>query len=160
MIADIIFLDVMRNDLIQTKLDILMQQGRYAETAVEAEKAYAEAAEEWEKEESLFLQLRAEWALGNKEKVYAVRDSLRYTGVLQQREQERPVWSAQLYAIMGEKELVLSLLERAYEDTDISGSGLVYNYEFDSLRAEPRFKALMQKMGYTEVFDQYGQRIR
>jgi len=136
-------------DLTWTKCSILMQQGRYAEAAAEAEKAG-----------DLFQQLRAEWALGNREKVYAVRDSLRSTGELQQREQERPYWSARLYAIMGEKELALSLLEKAYEDTTIDMEGLVYNLEFDPLRAEPRFKALMQKLGLTEVFDQYGQRVR
>ncbi|GAG17463.1 unnamed protein product, partial [marine sediment metagenome] len=96
----------------------------------------------------------------NREKVYSVRDSLRSTGVLQQREQERPFWSAQFYAIMGEKEMALGLLERAYEDKTIGRVALVYNPEFDSLRAEVRFKALLKKIGVPEVFNQYGQRIR
>jgi len=144
----------------QTKREILMQQGRYAEAATEAEKWYTEATYEPWKAEALFLQLRAEMALGNKVKVYAVRDSLRSIGELQQLEQENPFWSARLYAIMGEKELALGLLERAYEDTTIDGSGLVYNPEFDPLRAEPRFKTLLQKLGLREVFDQHGQRIR
>ena len=134
------------------KREILMQQGRYAEASDEAVKAG-----------DLFRQLRAEWALGNREKVYSVRDSLRSSGALQQLEQEHPHWSARLYAIMGEQEKALSLLERAYEDTTKERYypvGLVYYPEFDFLRAAPRFKALMQKMGLTEVFDQYGQRIR
>ncbi len=146
---------------------ILMQQGRYAEVATEAEKAYAEAAAfeseylaEWNKSQALLSQLRAEWALGNRDKVFSIIDSLRSTGELQQREQEDPFWAAPLYAIIGEKELALGLLERAYEDTAIDREGLVYYPEFDSLRAEPRFKALFQKLGLTEVFDQYGQRIR
>ena len=136
----------------RTNREILMQQGRYAEAAAAAEQAG-----------DLFRQLRAEWALGNREKVYAVRDSLSSTGELQQREQENPLWSAQLYAIMGEKELALGLLERAYEDTTKEFhyyTGLVYYPEFDSLRAESRFKALMQKIGLREVLDQNGQRIR
>ena len=128
---------------------ILMQQGRYAEAAAEAEKAW-----------DLFQQLRAEWALGNREKVYSVRDSLRATGELQQWEREEPFWSAQFYAIMDEREMALGLLERAYENTTISWEGLVYFPEFDSLRGEPRFKALLEKIGLTEVFDQNGQRIR
>jgi len=142
---------------------ILMQQGRYAEAAAEMEKAYAEIDAEWFKAEYFWLQSQAEWALGNKEKVYSVRDSLRSTGELQQREQENPFWSARLYAIIGGQEKALSLLERAYEDTTEELSflqGLLYYPEFDFLRAEPRFKALLQKMGLTEVFDQYGQRIR
>jgi len=133
------------------KREILMQQGRYAEVAAEAEKAG-----------DLFQQLRAEWALGNWEKVYAVRDSLRSTGELQQREQEDPNWAARFYGIIGEQEKALSLLERAYQDifTLEQALYLVYYPEFDSLRDEPRFKALMQKLGLREVFDQYGQRIR
>jgi len=135
-----------------TKCDILIQQGLYAEAAAGAEKAG-----------DLFRQLRAEWAWGNREKVYAVRDSLKSTGELQQREQEHPFWSARLYAIMGERDKTLSLLEKAYEDTTNEfyySIGLVYYPEFDSLRAEPRFKDLIKKFGLTEVFDQYGERIR
>jgi len=131
---------------------LLMQQGRYAEAAAEAEKA-----------EDFWLQLRAEWALGNREKVYAVRDSLRSTGELQRWEQEDPYWAAWFYTIMGEKEEALSLLEKASEDplkNPWYTIGLVYDQEFDFLRAEPRFKAILEKMGLTEVFDQYGQRIR
>ena len=111
----------------------------------------------------MFQQLRAEWALGNNEKVYSVRDSLRSTGELQQREREEPNWAARFYAIMGEKEMALGLLERAYEETSLEAhitTGLVYHPEFDFLRGEPRFKALLQKIGLREVFDQYGQRIR
>ncbi len=109
----------------RTKREILMQPGRYAEAAAEAEKAG-----------DLLQQLRAEWARGNKEKVYAVRDSLRSTGELQQAEQENPYWVARFYAIMGEQEKALSLLERAYEESTIGWTGLVYNPEFDFLRAE------------------------
>jgi len=136
----------------ETKRLVLMQQGCYAEAAVEAEKTG-----------DFWLQLRAEWALGNKDKVYSVRDSLRSTGELQQREQEHPFWSAHFFAIMGEREKALSLLEKAYEDTTkevMFSPGLVYYPEFDFLRAEPRFKALIQKIGLTEVFDENGQRIR
>ncbi len=126
------------------KREILMQQGRYAEAAAEAEKAG-----------DFFQQLRAEWALGNREKVYAIRDSLRSTTALQQREQVSPIWAARLYAIMGERDKALDLLENT-----ALRRGLVYDSDFDSLRAEPRFKALLQNRGLTEVFDQYGQRIR
>ncbi|UCH63223.1 MAG: tetratricopeptide repeat protein [Fidelibacterota bacterium] len=137
---------------------ILMQQGRYAEAADNAEKSYAEAAIEWLKAEALLGQLAAEWNLGNREKAYTVRDSLRFTGG----KQENPYWAARLYAIMREMDIALDLLERAYEDTFSLGQiiNLVYLPEFDSLRAEPRFKALLEKIGLTEVFDEYGQRIR
>ncbi|UCH62886.1 MAG: hypothetical protein JSU77_00025 [Fidelibacterota bacterium] len=64
---------------------------------------------------------------------------------------------------MGERAKTISLLEKAYEDTtkeSYYATGLVYYQEFDFLRGESRFKALFQKVGLTEVFDQYGQRIR
>ena len=136
------------SNLASAKRGILMQQGRYAEAIAEAEDAG-----------ELFDQLRAEWAMGNKEKVYAVRDSLLATGELQRREEESPLWAARLYAIIDEREKALSLLEKAYEDASQWGLWL-YDPEFDFLRGEPRFKALMQKRGLTEVFDQNGQRIR
>jgi len=139
-----------------TKCEILMQQGRYAEAAAGAEKANAETDTEWEKVWYFFSQLRAEWALGKKAEVFTRIDSLRSL----YNEQEYPFWSALLYAIIGEKEKALGLLERAYEDTTIYWEGLVYRPEFDFLRAEPRFKALLKKMGAREVFDQNGQRIR
>ncbi len=143
-------------DIASAKCGILMQQGRYAEAAAEAEKAYAETADEDEKRKIFFQQLRAEWARGNKQKVYSFRDSLRSIGG---GEQERPYWSARFYAITGERDKALGLLERAYEDTALR-LARVYDPEFDFLRAEPRFKALLKKGGFREVFDQYGQRIR
>ena len=130
--------------------EILMQQARYAEVAEQAGI-------------NTRVGRRARMAMGNVEEVYAFRDSLRSTGELQQREQEDPFWSARFYAIMGEKEKALGLLERGYEDKTRETfiiEGLVYDPELDSLRAEPRFKDLFQKLGLTEVFDQYGQRIR
>ena len=149
-----------RNWANMVKLEILMQQGRYAEATAGAEKAYAKAAAGWKKT-YFWLQLRAEWALGNREKVYAVRDSLRSTGELQQRIQKGNLhWYARLYAIMGEKELAIGLLERDYDDSAIYWRVLLYHPDLDSLRAEPRFKALLQKLGVTEVIDQYGRRIR
>jgi len=134
-----------RSGLAWIKREILIEQGRYEEVAAGAEKTG-----------DLFQQLRAEWALGNREKAYSVRDSLRSTWG----EKEYPLSYALIYVIMGGKEKALDLLERAYEDTLINTIFLVYHPEFDPLRAEPRFKALVQKLGLREVFDQNGQRIR
>jgi len=134
------------SNMASAKREILMQQGRYAEVAEQAGV-------------NTRVGRRARMAMGNVEEVYTFRDSLMSTGELQQRERENPFWSARFYAIMGERDKALSLLEKAYEDASRRGLYL-YDPEFDSLRAEPRFKALMQKLGLREVFDQYGQRIR
>jgi len=58
-----------------------------------------------------------------------------------------PVFIARHYAILGEKDLALGWLERAFE---LQGS-LFYLKEdrmFESLRSEPRFIALLEKMGF------------
>ncbi|MEE8186205.1 MAG: protein kinase [Nitrososphaerales archaeon] len=129
------------------KCEILMQQGRYVEAAAEAEKVG-----------DMFQQLRVDWAQGNRTKVYAAHDSMR---VLYD-EQEHPFVWASAYAIIGEKKKALSLLERRYEENITWGNtiALVYSPGFDSLRAEPRFKALLKRLGLSEVLDENGQRIR
>ncbi len=134
------------------ELNIAMQEGRYAEAAVLAEEAG-----------NLWVQLQAEWALGNEEKVYAIRDSMIITGVLPQQEQENPFNAARYYAIIGEKDKALGLLERAYDNDSITWTRpmrLVYDQEYDILRADPRFKDLLAKLGITEAFDENGQLLR
>jgi len=135
----------------RTRFNLLYSQGQFEEAAALAEK---EGRWHW--------WLRAEWALGKKNIVLGFLDSLRAIGQIHQLEQEYPSFAARVYATIGERKKALSLLEKAYADT--IGLGLFVTLttapEFDSLRAEARFKALMQKLGLTEVFDQYGQRIR
>lgn len=55
------------------------------------------------------------------------------------------MWMADLYGILGEKEKTLDLLERDYHEGD---RGLWMGYQlpqYDSLRAEPRFVALLRE---------------
>ncbi len=133
---------------------ILMEQGRYEEVAALADEAGA-----------TWLQLRAEWALGNREKVYAIRDSMVFIGEWPQQEQEDPWWYARFYGLVGEKEQALGLLETVPEAVGWTPKmlrlvALVYSPEFDSLRAEPRFKAMLQEIGLQEVFDENGNFIQ
>ncbi len=58
-----------------------------------------------------------------------------------------PVFIAHHYAILGEKELALEWLERAFEMHSIGLIRLKHNRMFDGLRSEPRFAALLEKMG-------------
>ncbi len=144
--------DLTTGPLVRVEYEILMQQGRYAEVAEQ-------------RGVNTLLGMRARMAMGNEEEVYTYRDSLLSTGELQQLEQSNnPTPAILIYGIMGERDKALSLLERASEDSSIGFLGLirqsVYSPTLDFLRGEPRFKALMQKMGLTEVFDQYGERIR
>ncbi len=132
------------------EIGILMEQGRYAEAAALAE-------------DRLWVQFRAEWALGNTEKVYAIRDSLVSIGQLPQQEQDSPMNYAHFYSIIGEKDKALDLLGDALVNVNQSTWGLKYNPEYDFLRAEPRYKILTQRHtanfpGYewSEVFDQNG----
>ena len=57
---------------------------------------------------------------------------------------------AQVYAARGEADAMFSWLERAYAQCDAGLAGLLYNYEFRSLHADPRWKAFLRKVGFEE----------
>ena len=52
-----------------------------------------------------------------------------------------------IYIGLGENDLALEWLEKAYEERDATLIWLKTNYVYDSLRSDPRFKALLKKMG-------------
>jgi hypothetical protein len=58
---------------------------------------------------------------------------------------------ASLYAIAGEKVQALEWLERGFEARDPNMPYLNLYPEFETLRSEPRFQALVRKMGLPEV---------
>lgn len=58
-----------------------------------------------------------------------------------------PVELAVLYVGLGEREKALAALERAYSERDSQMQYLVIEPNFDSLSSEPRFAALVQKVG-------------
>ncbi len=122
--------------------EIFMQEGRYAEVAEQVGV-------------NTILGMRARMAMGNVEEVHAFLDSQYSSG---EYEQENPISAASRYAIIGEKDKALELLDRAFPDTFNSWQSiwLIYDIVYDSLRAEPRFKALLRKLGLTEVFDENG----
>jgi serine/threonine protein kinase/Tfp pilus assembly protein PilF len=57
---------------------------------------------------------------------------------------------AVLYLALGDKEGALALLERAYDEHDLQLRYLKIDPHFDSLRSEPRFRALIRKVGLPE----------
>jgi eukaryotic-like serine/threonine-protein kinase len=58
-----------------------------------------------------------------------------------------PFVIATYYARLGQKEEALSWLERGYEERDFRMTLISVAWELDSLRSEPRFVALVQKIG-------------
>jgi TolB-like protein/Flp pilus assembly protein TadD len=58
-----------------------------------------------------------------------------------------PAERAYVYLALGEKEKALDWLERSYEEQDLECSMLKVEPTLDPLRGEPRFQALMKKVG-------------
>ena len=58
-----------------------------------------------------------------------------------------PYVVATYYARLGQKEEALKWLERGYEERDFRMTMISVSFEFDSLRSEPRFVQLVQKIG-------------
>jgi tetratricopeptide (TPR) repeat protein len=56
---------------------------------------------------------------------------------------------AQVYVALGEKEQALNWLEKAYPERDTYLTRLRVDPAFDSIRSEPRFQALLRRMGLT-----------
>ncbi len=54
---------------------------------------------------------------------------------------------AQVYARLGEKEQAFAWLERAYQERDTGLVLLKVEPAFDNMRADPRFRNLMERVG-------------
>jgi hypothetical protein len=54
---------------------------------------------------------------------------------------------ATIYAGLGEKDQALTSLEKAYADRSVLLASIGVEPEFDSLRSEPRFAALLREIG-------------
>ena len=62
--------------------------------------------------------------------------------------------SAAIHAALGEKEHALGMLEQGYEERDIRMTFIGRDTYWDSLRAEPRFRALLQKLNLRDAQSQ------
>jgi hypothetical protein len=58
-----------------------------------------------------------------------------------------PVSAASIYAGLGDKDRALTYLEEAVEARNTSVPLRTLNPEFNSIRTEPRFQALLRNMG-------------
>jgi serine/threonine-protein kinase len=61
-----------------------------------------------------------------------------------------PTCPAVIYAGLGEKEKALDLLEEAYAKRDVIMVWMKVRHQFDPLRAEPRFQALLRRMKFPD----------
>jgi adenylate cyclase len=64
-----------------------------------------------------------------------------------------PTAIAGIYAVLGEKEKALDWLERAYEEHSGYLPSVNGDFVFDSIKGEPRFRALLGKMNLARISD-------
>jgi eukaryotic-like serine/threonine-protein kinase len=61
-----------------------------------------------------------------------------------------PYGIAQLYADLGDKDRAFEWLDTAYQERDGSLVGLRNDFQFDSLRSDPRYAELVRKIGFPQ----------
>jgi TolB-like protein/DNA-binding winged helix-turn-helix (wHTH) protein/Flp pilus assembly protein TadD len=70
--------------------------------------------------------------------------------LLEQGKGAQPTGLAQLYGALGEKDQAFAWLEKAYEEHDSWLGMLKADPHYDSLRSDPRFETLLQRMNFPE----------
>ena len=58
-----------------------------------------------------------------------------------------PFYLSQVYTVLGEKDLAFACLQKAYEDRSTALPALRFSPNFDELRADPRYAALLKRIG-------------
>ncbi len=173
-------------DLRGIEYNLLMQQGNYAEAAVLTEQAFGDSSlqflgAEWaagnrERVIAIRDSLQQTGWLAEREQadpIWAARFYilLGERGIalrlLEENQESNPFQAARHFSVLGDRGRTLDLLERYFNNVDIGGYSLlsgsisiIYNKDFDPLRAESRFKDLLAQLGLTEVFDENGQLLR
>jgi tetratricopeptide (TPR) repeat protein len=88
----------------------------------------------------LIAQLAPAYARGGKEGFY------RQSVELHKHFRDAPIYLARDYADLGEKERALQELERAFKTNDQIRLWILIDVELDPLRAEPRFRSMVEKI--------------
>ena len=57
-----------------------------------------------------------------------------------------PLNKAQIYNLLGEKDKAFEWLEKAYDERGLPPNFVKYGQWFDSIRSDPRYKALLMRM--------------
>lgn len=135
-------LEAMPSDssLLYCRMDCLRRKGSYKE----ATEAAARLSESFNDAHDAAA-IRAAFAKGGWPGV--VRWQLAFDSARQKNEFVSPVLLATYHAELGEKEPALSLLEDAYRIHDFQVVLVALDPAFDFLRGEPRFQALLQRIG-------------
>ena len=61
-----------------------------------------------------------------------------------------PPWVAELYTLLGEKQLALDWLEKSYESRALNLPDVIKSADYEILRSEPRYIELLKKIGLNE----------
>ena len=69
---------------------------------------------------------------------------------LELKRKPEPVTIARWYAMLGNKDKALNWLEKAFEERASEIPRIYSDPDFDNLRWEPRFQAIIEKMGLSE----------
>ena len=88
------------------------------------------------------------WALagaGRRREAQAILDKLNTT-----KEYVSPAELGALYAMLGDKEGAIALLEKAYAAHDLQLQFLKIARQYDGLRSDPRFQDLVRRVGLPE----------
>jgi TolB-like protein/DNA-binding winged helix-turn-helix (wHTH) protein/Tfp pilus assembly protein PilF len=140
--------------LFQKTLDVepdFVQAHHYLAQAYEQMGQYPEAIGEVKKIKS-WQDLT--FAVGQLGHIYALqgrrKEALEIADKLRQRSKQQytdPVYLPKIYAVLGEKELALVWLQKAYEQHSVVMLELSHDPDYDPLRSDPRFQKLIHLVG-------------
>jgi len=117
-------------------------EAKYPEATAELEKAHASAPEDVE----ITYALGQAYALmGRKDEALKISNELNQSGKNSLRKE-----AAYLYALLGEKEQAMAILQRAAEDHYMPVAELKMDPRLDELRKDPRVLELLQKIGLSQ----------
>lgn len=126
---------------------LYLKQGKYYDAITAFEKQRdALASEDFKKWAILYINLAYAYSgeKGNKDKAEQyLKELLKQKGISFE-------WIAMMYTALGRYNFAIDWLERAYKEQKGSLIGIYSYYEYDPLRSDPRFQALIKKIGLPE----------
>ncbi len=119
---------------------VYLQQGRNAEAIAEFQ-----AARELEDSQQMIAQLGYAYAVSGR--TSDAQKALNDLNELSKRHYVDPYWIALIYVGLGDKDRAFEWLGRAYEEPSSWLTSLKVEPQWDSVRSDPRFAALLKKVG-------------